>query len=99
MTEYVEGEELFDIITKNLFLKENKAKILFKKILTGVYHTHKNNIIHRDIKADNIICNERNGTIKLIDFGFGVDSQVNKKIKGVVGTPFYMAPELFNQQS
>lgn len=52
------------------------------------------NVIHRDIKAENIVFKDTNyKTVKIIDFGLGINNA--EKCKGIVGTPFYMAPELF----
>lgn len=54
-------------------------------------------IIHRDIKAENIVFKDANNTeLKIIDFGFGTKGL--NIASGIVGTPFYMAPEIFSQK-
>ncbi len=56
-------------------------------------YLHRNNIIHRDIKTENVLIQE-DGKVKLIDFGFSVKSAPGRKLKMFCGTPSYMAPEL-----
>jgi len=54
---------------------------------------NKDSIIHRDLKLENIMIDDRNN-IKLIDFGFAVVSEPGQKLRTMCGTPSYMAPEL-----
>jgi serine/threonine protein kinase len=66
-----------------------------KGILHAINHCHANNTTHRDIKPENIMINDEDEP-KLIDFGL---SKTTKKssMSTVAGTPFYMAPEVLNQ--
>ena len=56
---------------------------------------HKNNILHRDIKLDNILLN-KNGKIKICDFGVSKVIKKDQIIKEHIGTPAYLAPEIIN---
>jgi serine/threonine protein kinase len=76
-TEIVNGGELFDRIVENDGFSEIEAKAIIHKILLAVDHCHKNGIVHRDIKAENILLvnendNDTDFDLRLIDFGFAV---------------------------
>lgn len=91
--EYVDGEGLEDLIKRRFFAVED-ALLIFHSICEAVGFMHRNGVIHRDIKAQNIKLNS-NGIIKLLDFGIAKDAESQKLTKtgGVVGTPGYIAPE------
>mmetsp|Transcript_70687 Transcript_70687/g.197513 ORF Transcript_70687/g.197513 Transcript_70687/m.197513 type:complete len:233 (+) Transcript_70687:868-1566(+) len=71
------------------------------QVLSGLVYLHSQRILHRDIKGDNILLDEE-GVVKLADFG--VSKRLNERgqlvesTKGVVGTPYFMAPEVMGQQ-
>lgn len=65
---------------------------MMMKLLKAVNHCHSQNIAHRDIKPENILITEDND-LKLIDFGLSKQVK-NKKMKTIVGTPYYIAPEV-----
>lgn len=68
-------------------------KILtYRRLLKAVNHCHSLNIAHRDIKPENILTNDE-GDLKLIDFGLSKQVK-NKKMQTIVGTPYYIAPEV-----
>jgi calcium-dependent protein kinase len=67
-----------------------------KGILEAINHCHANNVVHRDIKPENIMINDEDEP-KLIDFGLSKNNSDKKKMATVAGTPFYMAPEVLNQ--
>ena len=69
----------------------------FTMLALGVKHCHDRRIIHRDLKAQNIfMC--RNGMAKIGDFGVSrVLARTHDMVKSVNGTPYYMAPELFDE--
>ena len=66
---------------------------MFYQMLKSVEYCHRENIIHRDIKLENLLLDE-NSKLKIIDFGFSTCIPNDKKIKIFCGTPSYMAPEI-----
>ena len=87
--------DLLDFIRKREKLDEKKAKIIFKQIILGLKYMHKNNIVHRDIKLDNLLLDLTN-TIKICDFGVSkILSSPNELMQDHCGTPAYIAPEVF----
>jgi calcium-dependent protein kinase len=70
------------------------ARYLYK-IAYALEHCHSQNIFHRDIKPENIML-DNNGNIKLIDFGLSIASEKINNKKEVVGTPYYIAPEVLS---
>jgi MAP/microtubule affinity-regulating kinase len=72
-------------------LKECEARKFFHTIAQTISYLHHKNIVHRDIKAENILIN-RYKDLKLIDFGFSIHSVPPSTIDTFCGTPTYMAP-------
>ena len=73
-----------------------KAKIIFKQVVDAVKYCHHKNVVHRDIKLENLLVNE-NRVVKLIDFGFSIAIDPATKLNIFCGTPSYMAPEIVNK--
>ena len=69
------------------------AASYMKSLFQAINHCHAQNIVHRDIKPDNIMITANN-TVRLIDFGLSKASKGNKQLQTVAGTPYYMAPEV-----
>jgi calcium-dependent protein kinase len=93
------GGELFDRIVKLEKFSEKDASELMKKILSAVQHLHKHNICHRDLKPENFLFknNKENAEIKIIDFGLSKKfSKQEENMTTIVGTPFYVAPEVLS---
>jgi len=78
-------------------LEEPDAIRIFKQVLAGIRFCHKNNIVHRDIKMENVLLDDR-FNIKIIDFGFSTWSPPGQKLKIFCGTPSYMSPEIVNKK-
>ena len=97
--EYINGGNLFSFVKKRRKLSEKISKFLFRQIILGLQHIHSKNIVHRDVKLENILI-DLNNTIKICDFGIGrVLSDPNDLLYDQCGTPMYMAPEiLFSSQ-
>ena len=79
-------------------IPEKDVRFIFKQIVEGINYLHSNNFIHRDIKLENILIDKKNKQIKIIDFGFSVCVQSDKKLCMFCGTPSYMAPEIVSKQ-
>eukprot|EP00761_Pharyngomonas_kirbyi_P003036 gb/GECH01003040.1/.p1 GENE.gb/GECH01003040.1/~~gb/GECH01003040.1/.p1 ORF type:complete len:497 (+),score=119.01 gb/GECH01003040.1/:1-1491(+) len=91
--EFMGGGKLTDLIVK-MQLTEEEIATICKEILSGLDYLHQNKLIHRDIKSDNILLGSK-GEIKLADFGFTAELTTGRaKRKTVVGTPYWMAPEV-----
>ena len=93
--ELVEGLSLNDKIKTRPEKRftENEAAYIFKQLCEATDYMHSKNVIHRDIKMENIMLDQAN-KIKIIDFGFSVNQGVGKKLKTMCGTPTYMSPEI-----
>jgi len=91
--ELMDGGSLVDLLTV-CKLNESHMAYIMRETLHALAFMHKKNIIHRDIKSDNLLCNKK-GAVKLADFGFSAKLTAQKKKRQtVVGTPYWMAPEL-----
>ena len=99
ITEFCEGGELFQQITKHGFYTESDAVKIINQILEAVNYLHELNIVHRDIKPENImLSNNKNdfSLLKLIDFGTAIEIPKGKKLKKFIGTSYYVAPEVID---
>ena len=93
--EYINGGNLFSFVKKRRKLTEKISKFLFKQIILGIKHIHSKNIVHRDVKLENILIN-LNNTIKICDFGISkILNSPDELLHDQSGTPMYMAPEIF----
>ena len=104
VTEYCEGGELYDQVKNQL--SETQIAVIFKQLLSGLAYLHSNNIVHRDLKLENILIQEiekskTNGeelfNIKIIDFGTARIFSNKKKPQSIVGSSYYIAPEVLRQ--
>ena len=83
---------------ENRRIPEKEVRFIFKQLTEGIHYLHSNSYVHRDIKLENILIDKKNKTIKIIDFGFSVSVQPDKKLCMFCGTPSYMAPEIVSKQ-
>lgn len=86
--EFMMGGKLTDIVLAHSF-SEPQIAYICRECLLGLNYMHENNRIHRDIKSDNVLVNDK-GDVKLADFGFCVDMNSVGKRKSIVGTPYWM---------
>ncbi|XP_062324053.1 serine/threonine-protein kinase PAK 5 [Osmerus eperlanus] len=94
--EFLEGGALTDIVTHTRMNEEQIATVCVS-VLRALSYLHTQGVIHRDIKSDSILLTS-DGRIKLSDFGFC--AQVSKEVpkrKSLVGTPYWMAPEVISR--
>ncbi|KAA6383292.1 MAG: putative CAMKK/META protein kinase [Streblomastix strix] len=74
-------------------MNEDEARNCFRDVIVGISYMHKNNIVHHDIKPDNLLRNE-NGNVKISDFGVSAYyDDMTTRIKDVRGTPAFIPPE------
>ncbi|XP_065216053.1 serine/threonine-protein kinase SIK3 homolog isoform X2 [Planococcus citri] len=97
VTEYASGGEIFDYLVNNGPMKEEEACRVFQQIVSAVQYCHSMNIVHRDLKAENLLL-DSNNDIKLADFGFSNTFVEGQPLSTWCGSPAYAAPELFEGQ-
>ncbi|XP_029292579.1 myosin light chain kinase, smooth muscle isoform X1 [Cottoperca gobio] len=97
--EFIAGGELFERIVDDSFEHTELASVRYmQQILKGIAYMHQQNIVHLDIKPENIVCVDTTGTsIKIIDFGLAC-SLGNTPLKVMHGTPEFVAPEVINYE-
>ena len=92
--EYCESATIEQLITQNLYQKEDEVLRLFREMMEGLNYIHSKNLIHRDLKPANIFVDSENH-IKIGDFGLAMSAGVeSNRINYVAGTMHYLAPEL-----
>jgi serine/threonine protein kinase len=94
VTEYAPNGEIFDLIAKQRRLSEDEAREKFWQIISAVDYLHNFNIVHRDLKAENLLL-DANFQIKLADFGFSNFYSRDDTLNTFCGSPPYAAPEVF----
>uniref|UniRef100_A0A3P9K5C4 MAP/microtubule affinity-regulating kinase 3 n=1 Tax=Oryzias latipes TaxID=8090 RepID=A0A3P9K5C4_ORYLA len=92
--EYASGGEVFDYLVSHGRMKEVEARAKFRQIVSAVHYCHMKNIVHRDLKAENLLL-DADANIKIADFGFSNEFTLGNKLDTFCGSPPYAAPELF----
>ncbi|EAR99912.2 Serine/Threonine kinase domain protein (macronuclear) [Tetrahymena thermophila SB210] len=95
--EYISSQSLrqFMKAQEGRQLEERYARLIFKQLVSAVQYCHEWEVIHRDIKLENVMLDiSNNHQIKLIDFGFAIRIPSDKKLNIFCGTPSYMSPEI-----
>uniref|UniRef100_H3D2B2 Myosin, light chain kinase 5 n=1 Tax=Tetraodon nigroviridis TaxID=99883 RepID=H3D2B2_TETNG len=98
--EFIAGGELFERIVDDNFEHTEPASVNYmQQILEGVAFMHQQNIVHLDLKPENIVCVDTTGTsIKIIDFGLASRLDNTTPLKVMQGTPEFVAPEVINYE-
>ena len=97
--EYAAGGDLLQLIEQDKKLPENSTRLFGKELISGLLYLHSHGILYCDLKPSNVLLNEY-GTLKLADFGLArkiVDLVQSDSDQQRRGTPYYMAPELFQE--
>ncbi|XP_033115096.1 serine/threonine-protein kinase Nek8-like [Anneissia japonica] len=104
--EYAEGGTLCEYLQQqgNTLLEEHEILHFFAQILLSLHHIHSKQILHRDLKTQNILLTKQRDIVKIGDFGISKILNTKSKAQTVVGTPCYISPELcegkpYNQKS
>ncbi|XP_069063238.1 serine/threonine-protein kinase MARK2 isoform X9 [Pleurodeles waltl] len=92
--EYASGGEVFDYLVAHGRMKEKEARAKFRQIVSAVQYCHQKLIVHRDLKAENLLL-DADMNIKIADFGFSNEFTFGNKLDTFCGSPPYAAPELF----
>ncbi|KAL9101461.1 MAG: hypothetical protein Q9163_003276 [Psora crenata] len=91
--EYVNGGQMLDYIISHGRLKEKQARKFGRQIASALDYCHRNSIVHRDLKIENILIS-KNGDIKIIDFGLSNLFSPRSHLKTFCGSLYFAAPEL-----
>ena len=93
VSEFMQGGELFFHLRKNKYFEEDRVKFYAMELVLAISHIHENNAVYRDLKPENILL-DKNGHIKLTDFGLAKMVKDNDKAYTICGTVQYIAPEV-----
>ncbi|KPP72286.1 NUAK family SNF1-like kinase 1-like [Scleropages formosus] len=91
--EYAKGGELYDYVNTKRRLSETEARKIFRQITSAVHYCHKNGVVHRDLKLENILLDE-DFNVKLADFGLSNHHRKGELLQTYCGSPLYASPEI-----
>ena len=94
MIDFLNGGELFTYLRRENVFEEDRARVYIAELVEGLSYLHKNKIIYRDLKPENVLF-DSNGHLKITDFGLSkIGIEPGKLTKSFCGTPEYIAPEI-----
>ncbi|KXL42483.1 hypothetical protein M433DRAFT_59367 [Acidomyces richmondensis BFW] len=96
--EYVDGGELFHYVDERKGLPEDETVYIFRQIVSALLYCHRLRICHRDLKPENILLNQKDLTVKLIDFGMAALQPEGRLLSTPCGSPHYAAPEVVSSK-
>uniref|UniRef100_A0A5B7BB21 non-specific serine/threonine protein kinase n=1 Tax=Davidia involucrata TaxID=16924 RepID=A0A5B7BB21_DAVIN len=97
--EYASGGELFARICNAGHFSEDESRFFFQQVISGVSYCHAMQVCHRDLKLENTLLDGSPAPrLKICDFGYSKSSVLHSQPKSTVGTPAYIAPEVFLRQ-
>lgn len=91
--EFAAGGDLFDYVATNGKLSEDKARGIFRELLSALAFCHYEGVVHRDLKLENLLLS-RSGSIKVADFGLANVVRDGEFLKTSCGSPNFAAPEI-----
>jgi len=97
--ELMNGGDLLGRILKKKSFSETDAACIIEQVLQAINYMHKANITHRDMKLENLLCqNDDSLNVKITDFGFACHFDPNQDMNLSLGSPLYMAPEIVDHK-
>lgn len=103
--EYCPGGDLFSYVASQGSLSERDTALIMRQLIDSLSQIHACDIIHRDLKLENILLASSKASkkvkprVKIADFGLSVELPEGGQVQGAAGSPFYMAPEVFSQSA
>lgn len=93
--EYIQGKNLSEVLKAEGPMKEDQASLFMEDVLDALQHIHSEQVIHRDIKLENVVRKDANKAYYLVDFGASKQiAPESQLVSTAVGTTGYMAPEV-----